>query len=55
MHRQFHRCKLLPAIGKIGTRDASGKFRPKRDGIPAAIFETVHFLGNNIGRLAKAT
>ena len=54
MHRQFHRRKLLPAIGQIGTRDASGKFGPKRNGIPAAIIKTVHLLRDNICRLTKA-
>ena len=54
MHRQLHRRKLLPAIGKVSPRNASGEFGPQGNRIAAAVFETIHFLGNNIGRLTQA-
>ena len=44
---------LLPPLGQIGACDAGGEFRAQRQRIAAAVLEGVHFLRDDIGRLAE--
>ncbi len=43
---------LREPVGEHGTDDAGGIFRPQRDLLAAAVGEGVHFLGDDVGRLA---
>ena len=50
--RDLERRMLLPPFAQIGAADAGGEFGAKRDRLPAAILERVHFLGDDVGSLA---
>ena len=50
--RDLQRRELLPAFAQIGAADAGGELGPKRDRLPAAILERIHFLRDDVGGLA---
>ena len=55
MRRDLERRMLLPAVRQKSARDPGSEFGPQRQAFPAAIVEGVHFLADDIGRLADRT
>ena len=55
VRRDLQRRILLPPFGQISPRNSRRKLRPKRQRIPATVFERIHFLRNDIGRFAQRT
>ena len=46
---------MREAVGNQGAANTGGHFRAECQAFPAAIGEAVHFLGNHIGSVTKAT
>ena len=44
---------LLHAVGHIGTRNTGCSFGTQGDLLTATVFKGIHFLGHDIGRIAK--
>lgn len=44
---------LLHAVGNKRANHSGGAFRPKRKAFAAAVFKTVHFLGNDVAGIAE--